>query len=138
MRQRNATSPARINAAARQREAFALRLAGKTYREIGELLDMSGPHAFRLVTAEIERTAAEAREEIDAMRALEMARLDAMQAAIWPAALAGDLSALDRFLRISARRAALLGLDRPAQAAWQSGPPLPAGWADAMAGILKI
>ena len=40
-----------------------------------------------------------------------------MQLAIWPAALAGDLFAIDRVLKVMSRRAKLLGLDQPKKVA---------------------
>jgi len=48
------------------------------------------------------------------MRALENARLDRAQAAIWSNVLAGDYRAVMVFLQISQRRAKLNGLDSPA------------------------
>jgi hypothetical protein len=50
-------------------------------------------------------------QSLDHIRALEAARLDAMQAALWPQAELGDIAAIDRVLAIMKRRAALLGLD---------------------------
>ena len=117
MSQRNATSAAKINVAMRRREAIKLRLAGMTFDEIGARLTCSAPYAYRMVSAELERMAAEAHENTAALRELEAARLDAVQEAIWAKAAAGDLDAVDRFVRISARRAALLGLDRPTKIA---------------------
>jgi hypothetical protein len=47
------------------------------------------------------------------MRALENARLDRAQTAIWSKVIAGDLASIDVFLRISQRRAKMNGLDEP-------------------------
>jgi hypothetical protein len=47
------------------------------------------------------------------MRAVENARLDRAQAAIWAKVLAGDINAGRLFLAISARRSAMNGLDAP-------------------------
>jgi len=52
---------------------------------------------------------------VDELRSVENARLDRAQAAIWTAVLQGDLKAIDTFLKISARRARLNGLDAPTQ-----------------------
>lgn len=117
MPRKNTTSPARITAAARRREAVALRLSGLPFEAIGSALGVSRQQAHRLVTAEIGRTAAEAQEATDALRALELERLDAMQAALWDRTMAGELEAVDRLLKIITRRCALLGLDRPAKIA---------------------
>lgn len=113
----NTTAPAKIAAAARRREAVELRLHGLTFELIGRALGVSRQHAHRLVADEIAATNAEARETAEELRALESERLDALQVAIWPRVMKGELDAIDRFLKISARRCALLGLDRPVKVA---------------------
>jgi hypothetical protein len=47
---------------------------------------------------------------------LEVAGLNAAQAAMWPKVLRGDTVAAERFVKLSERRAKLLGLDAPVQA----------------------
>ena len=47
---------------------------------------------------------------VDTLRRLELDRLDALQAAIWSEALAGDTAALNTVLRIIELRTRLLGL----------------------------
>ena len=57
------------------------------------------------------------REPAEAVRKIELDRLDALQRSLWPAALKGDLRdlpAVDRVLAVMGRRARLLGLDAPA------------------------
>ena len=49
---------------------------------------------------------------VDQLRRLEVARLDALQAAVWDKALAGDSAAVNTVLRIIEQRARLLGLGR--------------------------
>ena len=49
-------------------------------------------------------------EAVEDLRRLEVARLDALQAASWDDALSGDTRAVDRILRIITLRAKLLGL----------------------------
>ena len=44
---------------------------------------------------------------------MEMARLDALQLALWDDAMAGDVKAAGMVLRIIEQRSRLLGLDRP-------------------------
>ena len=51
-------------------------------------------------------------EGVDTLRRLEVDRLDALQAALWPTALAGDTAAATIVLRIIEQRARLLGLGR--------------------------
>ena len=52
-------------------------------------------------------------EAVDEHRALEIARLDALQLAVWDHAMAGDVKALNAVLRIIEQRSRLLGLDKP-------------------------
>lgn len=55
-------------------------------------------------------------QEADAVedhRALELARLDALQVAFWERAMTGDVKAAGMILRIIEQRSRLLGLDKP-------------------------
>ena len=52
-------------------------------------------------------------EAVDQHRALELARLDALQASLWDRAEAGDVKAVNAVLRIIDQRSRLLGLDKP-------------------------
>lgn len=99
---------------ARRIEAVSLRQAGLTYEQIGDRLDISAQGAADLVNRTLERAENESANE---MRQLEAARLDRAQAAIWSRVLEGDTKAIDVFLRISARRARLFGLEAPTQIA---------------------
>lgn len=55
-------------------------------------------------------------DSVEEARLIEDARLDAALRAIWDSVLEGNLQAIDRFLRISERRAKLLGLETPPKA----------------------
>jgi hypothetical protein len=100
----------RRNSRVRRIEAVALRLEGRTYAEIGAQLSISWQSAHDLVSRSLSRA-----ENVNAeqLREIENARLDKAQVAIWPQVLDGDLKAVETFLRISARRAKLNGLDAP-------------------------
>lgn len=100
----------RKRAQARRVEALALRLAGLSYEQIGDRLDISPEGALDLVRRTLTRAENLAVEQ---MREMEGARLDRAQAAIWTRVLEGDIKAVDSFLRISHRRANLFGLDAP-------------------------
>lgn len=50
---------------------------------------------------------------VDEYRGLEAARLNELQRAVWPLAVAGDIAAVTACIRIIDRRAKLLGLDAP-------------------------
>src|SRR5829696_4630995 len=95
---------------ARRVEALSLKLAGVSTAQIAERMGIQ-PDTVRQL---INRTLASAENRaVEEMRELENARLDRAQAAIWSQVLAGDVRAVIAFLRISARRARLNGLDSP-------------------------
>src|SRR5262245_42781916 len=100
-----------ITIAERQVKALALRKAGASYRAIGDAPGVSGKTAFEDVHAGLAALAAEQRAEAQELRALEAARLDDLQTAVWSRARGGDLEAVKTALRILERRARLLGLD---------------------------
>lgn len=52
-------------------------------------------------------------DAVEQHRALELARLDALQVGLWDRAEAGDVKAVNAVLRIIEQRSRLLGLDRP-------------------------
>ena len=101
----------RLAAQERQLKALELRLAGVTYQQIADELGYAGRQgAFKAVEAALRLTL---REPADSLRRISAERLDRATLAIWRAVSAGDLQAIDRLLRIEARRAKLLGLDAP-------------------------
>ena len=96
----------------RRQQSMALRLSGLTYHEIGDKLHISHTTASRAVRKTLKRLNEESRELAQELVALESMRLDALQAACWEQAMAGDLPAVGVVLKIMERRARLLGLDR--------------------------
>lgn len=101
----------RITVAEKQRQALILRRGGATFEQIAERLGYaSRKGAHKAVSTALRRLVQEPAEEL---RALELDRLDALHRAVWPAAMAGDVKAVDRALKIMARRVRLLGLDLP-------------------------
>ena len=100
-----------IGATEKQAKALALRKAGVSYVGIAEALGYaSGSGAFKAVSSGLKKTL---QEPADELRTLELARLDDMLKAIAPHVSAGNLTAIDRALKIQERRAKLLGLDAP-------------------------
>jgi len=95
----------------RENRAMELRLAGATYAKIGEALGVSHTAAHKIVARVVARMAEEDLDNVRKIRALEIARLDRLLLGIWQDARQGDLSAIDRALKIMDRRAKLLGLD---------------------------
>ncbi len=96
--------------ATRRAEAVSLRLAGLTLDQIAERLKIA-PDSVKDLIERSMRSAAKPTADQD--RALEAARLDRAQAAIWSQVLAGDLKAVDTWLKLSTRRSKMLGLDAP-------------------------
>lgn len=96
--------------AERRLQAYQLRLAGLSYRRIGAEMHMDHKDVWDLVNEEMESRMAEPRERV---RELELDRLDVMLVKVFERLGHGDISAVDRGLRIMERRAKLLGLDAP-------------------------
>lgn len=108
---RSRTSAKSIERQKQISQFLAARLRGQSFREIGEAQTPSiSPQAVhKAVSAAIRDIVAEPVEQIRAMEAL---RLEELQNALWPQALAGDIAVVDRVIQIMKRRAALMGLDR--------------------------
>lgn len=105
------TSKRRLEAAAKQRQALSLRQAGVTYADIADRLGYAASSgAYKAVMAALDKTL---QEPADELRRVELARLDRLQSSVWLAATGGDMTALDRILKIMERRARLMGLDAP-------------------------
>ncbi len=99
------------------RGALRLELAieGHTYDQIAaEVGYANRGTAYKVVQAALgARTVA----GVDALRSVESARLNALQAALWPDAMAGDVSAVQAVLKIVMQRCRLVGLVDPRPAA---------------------
>lgn len=98
----------------RDEKALTLRKEGLTYDAIAARLKYGcRSHAFKAVKKRIKALQRDCDEVADAVRTLELARLDGMLEALWKKATAGDCQAIDRVLRLQERRSAYLGLDSP-------------------------
>lgn len=100
---------------AREAQVLELRKAGVPFRQIAEQVGYAGPgpayEAYKRAMHAI------IKEPAEAVRDLEVARLDALFTVAYQRAAIGDrdLRALDRCLSIMDRRAKLLGLDAPSR-----------------------
>ena len=93
-------------------QALELRKAGATYDQIAEQLELATRMtAWRLIDGAI--TERMENSEAAKIRHMELERLDSLLLSMWQKAVAGDLKAVDRVLRIMERRARYLGLDAP-------------------------
>jgi hypothetical protein len=103
------TSEKRLVGVQRQAAALELRKAGKGFQQIADELGYAGPSgAYRAVMTALQKTLQEPGEDL---RRVEGLRLDMLLAALWSKAMEGDVSAVDRVLRVMERRAKLMGLD---------------------------
>jgi hypothetical protein len=106
------TSSPERNAAAHERatKALELRLAGASYDRIAAQLGYEGKsgayHAVQRALREAEPPGAEATE------LTELARLDAMLTGLWPKARRGEVTAVDRVLKIEERRDQILAREQ--------------------------
>jgi len=104
--------------ASRRKLALELRQAGLTYRELATALTNRGypckfTTAYKDVMRCLDEIAEKTHEEADHLRTLELTRLDTMLKGIWNRVIKGDTPSIDRALKISERRARLLGIDAP-------------------------
>ena len=112
------TGAERINRRERIARIFRLRLQGLSLKQIAAALGISLQLVAKIIDEALTEVVVESAEQ---HRKLELARLDAMWAAIYERAMAGDLACIDRLLAIQARRAKLLGLDLAVSASLNSG-----------------
>lgn len=103
----------RIEALERQRQALELRRQGLRYEQIAAHLGIDVAAAWRHVMRAYQRSLKQNDDLAEFNRKLDLERLDAALAAIWPEVSAGKGWAVDRLLGILERRARLLGLDSP-------------------------
>jgi hypothetical protein len=98
----------RALASYRRSRAVEMAAGGCTYQQIADELG----YANRGTVHRLVREALEAQQvqSIDLLRTVEMQRLDALQASLWPAALAGDVEAATTCVRIILARVKVLGL----------------------------
>jgi hypothetical protein len=97
----------------RRAQALALRRGGATYRQIGRQLGVSVEVAYADVQAELHALRTLTAEDAEAVRDLELRRLDDYVLALSARAKQGDVAAISTLLRVQERRAKYLGLDAP-------------------------
>lgn len=102
----------------RRRQVLALKIAGASYPEIAEALDIAVSTAHNDVQRALRDIP---KDEADELRTIELSRLDRMQRELWAEAmkkeipLVARLPLMDRILKLIDRRAKMLGLDSPTQ-----------------------
>ncbi|WP_270886539.1 hypothetical protein [Pedococcus sp. 5OH_020] len=99
----------RALAAARRARAIELRTQGRTYESIATELGYANRGTVCHIVSDA--LATHETEAISQLRLQETRRLDAVQAALWENAMAGDVAAALAILRIVEARCRLLGLE---------------------------
>jgi hypothetical protein len=97
--------------AERRIRAFGLRKAGASYRQIAQQLNVSVNTAWADVNAELLELRQQTTADAEAVREMELQRCDEMILGLWPAVRLGDPKSVMAAVRVSDRRARLLGLD---------------------------
>lgn len=95
-------------------EALQLRRNGLSYEKIAAAQGVGIGTAHRRVKRAMDRLRAVVDERAGQVRELELDRLDALLEVVLVKALAGDLGAVDRAIKISESRRKLAGVDAPA------------------------
>ena len=105
------TSKRSVLAEERRVKCLEYRKAGLSYREIGHKLGIQYSAAHRHVKKALSRLREDVHEQAEDLRTLELERMDKLFFLAYRAALDGDLSAIDKAIRVMERRAKLCGLD---------------------------
>jgi len=118
----------KLELAERRQTALSLRKSGASFRAIAAHISTipgnegySEGRAHADVSACLKEINEKTSLDTEEYRSLELERLDTAQLAIAKKVQAGDLGSIDRWLRISERRAALLGLDSPVRLKIEQG-----------------
>lgn len=94
----------------RMARAIQLREQGATYEQISTTLGVSKKRAYEDVRDALKEIT---REPAEDLFKIELQRLDRLWQVAFKAALSGDMTAMDRAIKLIDRRAKLLGLDAP-------------------------
>lgn len=107
----------RVKLSARDKEVAALdlRRKGYSYRQIAMELKCHEDTVYDAVKRALKHLNETIMESAAELRRLELERYDAWLKALEPACEAGDTKAIGTAIRVSERRASLLGLDAPKQ-----------------------
>jgi hypothetical protein len=103
-------SPRALAVAEKRAEAARLRAVGATFQEIGRTLGVTTGRAHQLVDEALQSTVA---DSVDELRALTMARLEALLTGCYERAREGNLRALGGVLRIIDTQCKIMGLFAP-------------------------
>ena len=98
----------RVLASARKTRAIELKLQGLTYQQVADELGSANKGTvFKLIK---DAQASRLTEAVSELRQLELDRLDAVQQALWPLAMDGDVAAAEGVRQVIETRCRVLGL----------------------------
>ena len=121
-----AANPGKREAAAIRREkALALRVQGKSFRQIGAELGVSGKTACEYVHKVLADLAAKEQGNARIARQIDLERINKGIQGLTPAYEAGDPKAVMAMCRLLERRSRLLGLDAPSRVLHGGDPDAP-------------
>ena len=106
---------------ARRKKAFELRVRGHTYADIARALHCSEGTACEDITAELFDLRTKTRQDVEAVREMELSRCDLVIKSQWPKALKGDNRCALAIIRAMDHRAKLLGLYAPTEVKVEGG-----------------
>ena len=109
---------------ARRAEVAKHVLAGKTYREIKEIVGCYMGTISSDMKAMMKQWSNEQVQNLEDWREIELRRIDIAQFAIWEDVQDGNLKAIATWTRLSERRSKLKGLDAPSKIAGHDGGPI--------------
>jgi len=135
---RNKTGKRTVTAEEKRRQALDLRRMGCTYQEIADQVGVSRGYACKLVTQALTRIQHETNEIAENVRTLELTRLDNLFRHAYQAVLEGEISAIDKCVRIMDRRAKLLGLDAPNKTEISGSLTASAEWIELRGVLIKV
>lgn len=110
-----AIKPERVERALHAMTCLHLRQTGLTYAEIAHQTNSVETDVYRVIRRELEQMRKTRTEVIENVRNMELSRLDRMLVKCMAAVEEGDLTSVDRVIKIMDRRAKYLGLDAPAK-----------------------
>lgn len=110
------TSKRKLQTAMRTQQVLEMRLAGATFRQIAETLELSVGRVHEIVSEQMKMTPVYVERAVE-LQAMEVARLDRMQMRAWQKFEASgqngtplDMAAAELILKVIRLRADLLGL----------------------------
>lgn len=116
-------SPEDADREVKKGQAFDLRIAGASYREIGKALGLSPATAHTYVTEALGEVVELNRETVERLRQVEKTRLEAVLRSLW--AKKDQPRYADSIIRISERLSRLEGLDLGKASGDEPPPPPP-------------